>query len=85
MNKIKIGLMALLMASFVACTNSETQETAAEEHIHEHGDMDHHDMEATEMAEGKYSCPMACEGDKTYDEAGKCPVCEMDLELASAE
>lgn len=28
---------------------------------------------------GKYYCPMQCEGDKTYDEPGNCPVCGMDL------
>ena len=27
----------------------------------------------------KYYCPMHCEGDKTYDEAGDCPVCGMNL------
>ncbi len=27
-----------------------------------------------------YQCPMQCEGEKTYDKAGQCPVCEMDLE-----
>lgn len=26
-----------------------------------------------------YQCPMQCEGDKTYNEEGSCPVCEMDL------
>ena len=26
-----------------------------------------------------YQCPMKCEGDKTYDKAGKCPVCNMNL------
>ena len=26
-----------------------------------------------------YSCPMKCEGDKTYDKPGKCPVCGMNL------
>lgn len=29
--------------------------------------------------EGKYYCPMHCEGDKTYDQPGNCPVCGMDL------
>lgn len=29
----------------------------------------------------KYQCPMKCEGEKTYDKAGSCPVCEMDLEV----
>ena len=27
----------------------------------------------------KYYCPMKCEGDKTYDKAGKCPKCGMNL------
>jgi hypothetical protein len=26
-----------------------------------------------------YQCPMKCEGEKTYAEAGKCPECDMDL------
>jgi Cu+-exporting ATPase len=29
---------------------------------------------------GKYYCPMHCEGDKMYDKAGNCPVCGMNLE-----
>ena len=29
--------------------------------------------------EGVFYCPMHCEGDKTYDKAGDCPVCGMDL------
>src|SRR5699024_4979262 len=28
---------------------------------------------------GVFYCPMHCEGDKTYDQAGDCPVCGMDL------
>ncbi|NNM17458.1 MAG: heavy metal translocating P-type ATPase, partial [Croceitalea sp.] len=28
---------------------------------------------------GTFYCPMQCEGDKTYDEPGDCPVCGMDL------
>ena len=28
---------------------------------------------------GKYECPMHCEGDKTYDKPGNCPVCGMNL------
>ncbi|NDP22842.1 MAG: hypothetical protein GZ091_17450 [Paludibacter sp.] len=26
-----------------------------------------------------YACPMKCEGDKTYDSPGNCPVCNMKL------
>jgi Cu(I)/Ag(I) efflux system membrane fusion protein len=28
----------------------------------------------------RHACPMHCEGDKTYEQPGKCPVCEMALE-----
>ncbi|MDZ4846188.1 MAG: heavy metal-binding domain-containing protein [Chitinophagales bacterium] len=35
---------------------------------------------ATEQtASAKYQCPMKCEGEKTYDKPGQCPVCNMDL------
>ena len=27
----------------------------------------------------KYYCPMHCEGEKTYDQPGTCPICEMYL------
>ncbi|MBK6701325.1 MAG: copper-translocating P-type ATPase [Saprospiraceae bacterium] len=31
------------------------------------------------IGNGKYYCPMHCEGNKVYDKAGDCPVCGMDL------
>ena len=27
----------------------------------------------------KYFCPMKCEGSKTYDKPGDCPVCKMHM------
>ncbi|MFZ1675697.1 MAG: acetolactate decarboxylase [Saprospiraceae bacterium] len=32
----------------------------------------------------RYQCPMKCEGEKTYDHPGACPVCGMDLEKLEA-
>ncbi len=32
----------------------------------------------------RYQCPMKCEGEKTYDHPGTCPVCGMDLEKMEA-
>ncbi len=32
-------------------------------------------------SKGIFHCPMYCEGDKTYNQAGNCPVCGMDLIL----
>jgi len=41
-----------------------------------------HDKPKNEIQkEGKYFCPMKCEGNKTYDQPGNCPVCNMNLVL----
>jgi hypothetical protein len=71
MNKV---LLASLMLFTLACAgNGEKSEQKA-------------DAAATAAAGGEYACPMQCEGDKTYAEAGKCPVCKMDLqEVAMVE
>ena len=45
----------------------------------------HHRTEANKTetpkvkGKGTFYCPMHCEGDKTYDKPGDCPVCGMDL------
>ncbi|MCF6334783.1 MAG: hypothetical protein L3J12_03475, partial [Spirochaetales bacterium] len=33
----------------------------------------------------EYKCPMSCEGDKTYEKPGSCPVCGMFLKAAGDE
>lgn len=38
-----------------------------------------HEHSKTTGVSGKYYCPMRCEGDKTYDQPGNCPVCNMHL------
>ncbi|ETN93870.1 heavy metal translocating P-type ATPase [Zhouia amylolytica] len=39
-----------------------------------------HDQSSKKVqGNGVFYCPMHCEGDKTYDEPGDCPVCGMDL------
>lgn len=35
--------------------------------------------------EGGYRCPIKCEGSKTYDQPGNCPVCKMKLVLAGSD
>lgn len=37
------------------------------------------DLKEKEPASIAYSCPMKCEGEKTYDKPGKCPICGMPL------
>jgi P-type Cu+ transporter len=36
-------------------------------------------LKSSGKGSGVYYCPMHCEGDKTYDKPGDCPVCGMDL------
>ncbi|SFP54857.1 Cu2+-exporting ATPase [Parafilimonas terrae] len=43
---------------------------------HEHK---HKTDNTAQHASGVYYCPMHCEGDKTYDKPGNCPVCGMNL------
>ena len=38
-----------------------------------------HQHESTKDGNGIFYCPMQCEGTKTYDKSGDCPVCGMDL------
>lgn len=51
--------------------------------IHSPGDHHYEPEKKKETQKGKgtgtFYCPMHCEGDKTYDKAGDCPVCGMDL------
>ena len=58
-------------------TSTETEvETTTEEQSHEGEEAHEHTHEAVAAS---YYCPMECEGDKTYEEPGSCPVCGMDL------
>ncbi len=48
--------------------------------IHPHGHAPKPEPEKQEpTGTGVYYCPMHCEGEKTYDHPGSCPVCGMDL------
>ena len=46
------------------------------------GNESHHNTEMPKIiidGNGIFYCPMHCEGEKTYDQPGDCPVCGMDL------
>ena len=50
--------------------------------IHQNGEHQHEHQrkkEDTSQGKGTFYCPMHCEGDKTYDKPGDCPICGMDL------
>ena len=72
--------MMIATVSFIGCGGSN----------HQDGELpvmdgDHHQMQSdttahhAEHVHAKYHCPMDCEDGKTYDEAGQCPKCGMDM------
>ena len=38
-----------------------------------------------DQQEANYHCPMNCEGNKTYNQPGKCPVCKMQLVMTGQD
>lgn len=59
-------------------SHQHKQEDGHEHHGHQHHS-EHSSNTKTTNEVSKYYCPMRCEGDKTYDEPGDCPVCGMHL------
>jgi Cu2+-exporting ATPase len=58
-----------------ATSNENTVKSCCSTHSHS----DKKEIKIAVNANGKYYCPMHCEGEKVYDKAGNCPVCGMDL------
>ena len=54
----------------------QSEKTNGHHHHHEHHQ---HKKTSASNGQGKYFCPMRCEGDKMYEEHGDCPVCGMHL------
>lgn len=69
MKKVMYSI-AIATAIILTSCGGETTTESHERHGH------------SEVAADIYACPMKCEGDKTYDKKGSCPVCSMDLEKA---
>jgi len=65
-----------LTVLFTACKETKKEEVKEEVKIESH---EGHDHEEGEMSSSVYQCPMDCEKGKTYEVAGTCPVCKMDL------
>ena len=47
--------------------------------MHDHSKMKVDEAKTIVDDKTTYACPMKCEGDKTYEKAGDCPKCGMDL------
>lgn len=70
--------LATLQEALAQVGNYTISEHNAETVIANH---DRHETARSQnSSKGVYYCPMHCEGDKTYDKPGSCPVCGMNLE-----
>ncbi len=78
---LKEETVDLEMTSYVSL--EKLQETLLKSGLHYTIEMSGHEKHAavkkTADGNGIFYCPMHCEGEKTYDKAGDCPVCGMDL------
>ena len=64
---LRIGLVAILILASFGLYHFIWNKTETKIHHHTHS----------------YACPMHCEGGKTYEQPGSCPVCKMDLVLVN--
>jgi len=73
--------MKKLILIFVIAFGMSAITVSCKENKHENNEAtESHAAEKAEMAMNEvFQCPMDCEEGKTYDEAGACPVCAMDL------
>lgn len=85
-----IGFLAIgLLTLTVSCKDNKEHEhhdgTMHNEETQMESTEDHHHHSKMEETAAVYYCPMKCEGDKTYDKAGECPKCGMDLVVVEKE
>ena len=78
---ILLIVMCLSRSVIVSSCKGEKKESSEETEMHENHAADKADIAMLDA----YKCPMDCEKGKTYEEEGKCPVCEMDLKKVEKE
>ncbi|MSP70104.1 MAG: hypothetical protein EXR20_07515 [Bacteroidetes bacterium] len=59
-------IFSFILLLFIACDTSKSESSSGS------------NVEKL-MSSGKFQCPMKCEGEKSYDSAGACPDCRMEL------
>ena len=75
-NKTSSGKIQEAIAKSGYDTRDFTADNNAYDNLHGCCKYDRKDATATTAS---FSCPMKCEGDKTYDKPGQCPKCGMNL------
>lgn len=82
-----IGVLFGILFFFIQCQSTKQENTTPssenETQVTTQTTQQENTAPDTLTAATLYACPMKCEGDKTYDKPGTCPVCGMDLEPLS--
>ena len=73
------GNYAIMMSGHHAAMERDAKVPHASHHTDLHQPDNRDAGLPPDTGEGQYYCPMHCEGNKTYDRPGNCPVCGMDL------
>lgn len=76
---IAVGKYSIEMSNGKTKEHSTTNEASGKSCCSVHSNDHNKETVVPTNTQGKYYCPMHCEGEKVYDKAGDCPVCGMDL------
>jgi Cu+-exporting ATPase len=75
-----VGNYTIVMKSSKELEEAVTKSCCSSKKEHDHKNHDYKKtVNTAHNATGFFYCPMHCEGNKTYDKVGDCPVCGMDL------
>lgn len=74
-----VGKYTIEMSNCKTKEHSKTNEASGKSCCSMHSNNHNKETVVPTHVQGKYYCPMHCEGEKVYDKAGDCPVCGMDL------
>lgn len=69
--------LTLIVFVVLASCGSKNQQAEPSTTEHMSGDS----TNSSKSVAAHYQCPMKCEGEKTYDKPGPCPVCKMDMHI----
>jgi len=90
MRKIAIAAILCFVLGLVSisCENSKKEKDLDKQEVVKHDDDEKAEAlheHSDDIAMANYQCPMKCEGDKTYNKKGSCPVCKMDIKEIELE
>lgn len=80
-----LTVVTVMFLSLTACNEAKKSEEKVEEKTELEVIEEAKEETQEEIAMATYQCPMKCEGEKTYQEAGSCPVCTMEIKEVKLE